>query len=298
MERVFIGISAWSEKTLVESGFYPREVKTPADRLKYYAQSFPIAEIDSSYHFFPTRRNLDLWLENTPPGFIFDVRAFSLFTQHPTPLGSLPASIRDRFRHLIESKGNVYPHHLPPEAIADLWQGFAGIVHNFDAADKLGAVLFQFPPWFHPNEENLDYIVQCRERLSPYQLAVEFRVGTWLSDVNRERTLQFLREHGLALVCVDEPQGFRSSVPPIAEVTAPLGFIRFHGRNSESWERKGLSVEDRFRYLYDEEKLKEWVPKIRRMAEKADRLHVIFKNKHGDFPIRNALQLGQMLGGQ
>src|SRR3990172_9381284 len=234
MGRILVGISAWSDRSLVESGFYPAGVKTPADRLRYYGQEFPVAEIDSSYHFFPTRRNLELWLENTP------------------------------------------------EAIR--------------AAGKLGAVLFQFPPWFHPSPENLDYIGQCRDRLASYRLAVEFRVGAWLDDGHREDTLRFLREHGLTLACVDEPQGFRSSVLPVAGVTAPLAFIRFHGRNGANWEKKGIPADERYSYLYDEKELEEWVPKIAQMAEKSAELHIIFKNKHGDYPARNARQLRLLLG--
>ena len=296
MGRILVGISAWSDRSLVESGFYPAGVKTPGDRLRYYGHEFPIAEIDSSYHFFPTRRNLELWLENTPQGFTFDVKAFSLFTLHPTPFGSLPRGIRDSLGHLAEHKGNLYPHHLPAEALDALWQGFARPLEAIRSAGKLGVVLFQFPPWFHPSPENLEYIGRCRDRLASYRLAVEFRVGAWLDDGHREDTLRFLREHGLTLVCVDEPQGFRSSVAPVAGVTAPLAFIRFHGRNGENWEKKGIPADERYSYLYDEKELEEWVPRIAAMAEKSAELHVIFKNKHGDYPVRNARQLRRMLG--
>lgn len=121
MGRILIGISSWADKGLVGSGFYPDEVKTPADRLRYYSQNFPVVEIDASYHYFPTRRNLELWLENTTTGFIFDIKAFSLFTGHPTPLASLPRALRDKFAQLSEHKGNLYLHHLPVAAIDDLW---------------------------------------------------------------------------------------------------------------------------------------------------------------------------------
>ena len=295
MGKILIGISAWSDSSLIESGFYPEEVKTPADRLRYYSRNFPVAEIDASYHYFPTKRNLDLWFENTPAGFVFDIKAFSLFTQHPMPFTSLPRGFRDKYGQLV-GQGNIYQHHLPLEAVDELWQGFAGIIQTIKSAGKLGAVLFQFPPWFHPRPENFDYIARCRERLAPFQLAVEFREGTCLSDANREHTLGLLRDHGLTMVCVDEPQGFKSSMPPLAEVTAPLGFIRFHGRNSENWERKGISADKRFNYLYNENELRDWVPGIRNMAEKAGELHIIFKNKHRDFPVTNALQLSRMLG--
>ena len=75
MSKIYIGTSSWADRSLVESGlFYPPDVKTAGERLRYYSGKFPIAEIDSSYHFFPTRQNLSLWLDNTPPDFIFDVR--------------------------------------------------------------------------------------------------------------------------------------------------------------------------------------------------------------------------------
>lgn len=295
MGKILIGVSSWSDKSLVESDYYPSEIKTAAERLQYYSRSFAVAEIDSSYHFFPTRQNLSLWLDNTPAGFTFDVKAFSLFTRHPTPFNSLPRGIRDKYGDQIKAKGNVYQHHLPEEAINELWDGFNRTVQVIASAGKLGVVLFQFPPWFHVHQDSFDYLARCRERLSAFEVAVEFRVAGWLNDDNKETTLQFLREHGLSLVCVDEPQGFKSSVPPVAEVTAATGFVRFHGRNSENWEQKGISTDEKYKYLYSESELQEWAPKIREMADKAANLHIIFKNKYADFPVRNAQQMGRIL---
>jgi uncharacterized protein YecE (DUF72 family) len=108
MGKILIGISSWADTELIHSNFYPPEVKTPESRLSYYASRFPIAEIDSSYHFFPTQRNLALWLENTPDGFKFNVKAFRLFTQHPTPFSSLPRTIREKYAGQIHAKGNIY----------------------------------------------------------------------------------------------------------------------------------------------------------------------------------------------
>jgi len=73
---------------------------------------------------------------------------------------------------------------------------------------------------------------------------------------DRERTIGFLRDNQLAFVCVDEPQGFKSSVPPVVEATSDIGVVRFHGRNAATWEQKGLAVQERFNYLYSDEELK------------------------------------------
>lgn len=296
MGHILIGISSWSDESLLKSGFYPEDITTPADRLRYYATNFTIAELDSSYHVLPFRRNIALWLENTPDGFLFDVKAFSLLTQHPTPVTSLPRTLRADLTGLLPGKDKLYIHHLPDEAADKIWQAFAEAILPLQVAGKLGVVVFQFPPWFHFRKENLDYVARCKEKLPQYQLAVEFRTAGWLNEENREQTLRFLREQGLTLVVVDEPQGLKSSVPPLAEVTAPIAILRFHGRNREDWERKGVRVDEKFKYLYSEEELREWVPKILGMADKAKEVHVIFKNKYQDFAVRNARQMKQMLG--
>jgi uncharacterized protein YecE (DUF72 family) len=297
MSKILIGISSWADHSLVESGlFYPPAVKTPSGKLSYYSERFPIAEIDSSYHYFPTKQNLTLWLENTPPGFVFDIRAFSLFTGHPTPPHSLPRSIREEHEELANHKGNLYLHHLPEDVADRLWGIFDSYARAIESAGKLGVILFQFHPWFHPNKENFDYLTACRERFPKYRLAVEFRTGDWLSVDNLEETLTFLRRHELALICVDEPQGMKTSVRPMAEVTSSMGMVRFHGRNVENWEKKDISAEERFRYLYSKDELRAWVPDIRRMAEQAEKVHIIFKNKSFDFPVRNAREFSELLG--
>jgi uncharacterized protein YecE (DUF72 family) len=127
-------------------------------------------------------------------------------------------------------------------------------------------------------------------------LAVEFRVGSWLDDERRQKTLDVLARNNMTMVCVDEPQGLKSSVPPIVEVTAPLAIVRFHGRNKENWEGNTSMPDGKFDYLYRTEELSEWVPKIKEMAGRAEVLQVIFKNKHSDNPVRNALEMKKLMG--
>jgi uncharacterized protein YecE (DUF72 family) len=128
------------------------------------------------------------------------------------------------------------------------------------------------------------------------RLAVEFRNRSWLEERNAAETLGFLADNDLTYVCVDEPQGFRSSVPPITAATAPaLAVVRFHGRNRESWEARGVSAAERFRYLYDDAELAEWVPRVGELAGKVEETHVLFNNCYSDYGVRNAADLGQQL---
>ena len=295
MPKILIGISSWADAELIASGFYPPQLKTPAERLRYYAANFPIAEVDSSYHFLPTGRNLAVWIESTPPGFLFEVKAFSLLTHHPTRLSSLPRDLRDKAAGALNKEGHLYLNNLPAEITGAIWERFANSIRPLALSGKLGPVTFQFPPWFHPGPDNREYIAHLQEKLPQYRLAIEFRAGSWLNDQHRSQTLEILREHGLALVCVDEPQGLKSSVPPLAELTSSFGIVRFHGRNRETWEQKNVRVSQKYNYLYSLEELKEWAPKIQQMAASAEQIYVIFKNKHGDFPTTNARQMMALL---
>jgi len=160
-------------------------------------------------------------------------------------------------------------------------------------------VLMQYPEWFTPKHANREELRALHERLPGYQVCVEFRNRTWLEPSDSDRTLKFLAEEGLPLVCVDMPQGFRSSMPPIAQVTAPeLAVVRFHGRDREAWQHKGPTATPRFRYLYKKRELAEWVPKIEHLAEGARNVHVLMNNCYEDHAIRGARDLAGLLSSE
>jgi uncharacterized protein YecE (DUF72 family) len=127
-------------------------------------------------------------------------------------------------------------------------------------------------------------------------VAVEFRNRLWLEERLRQRTLDLLRRNSLAFVCVDSPPGFDSSLPAVAEATSgDLAVVRFHGRNTDTWEAKVTQVSQRFRYLYDEEQLKGWLPGIRAISEQAQEVHLVFNNCYGNYATTNALETAAML---
>jgi uncharacterized protein YecE (DUF72 family) len=295
--EIRVGISAWTEPTLIKRGdFYPKGVSSAEGRLKFYASQFPITEVDSTYYFPPSEKNSELWIERTPPDFTFNIKAYSLLTNHPTKLDSLYKDLRDALPKELAEKRNVYREHLPGEAVDEVWQRFADALLPLHSAGKLGCVLFQFPQWFVISRASKEYLLECKRRMKDYRIAVEFRHRSWMEERNQEETLGFLEDNGLPYVCVDMPQGFDSSIPPMAAVTSPdLAVVRFHGRDPDIWEKKGQSAAERFRYDYADGELKEWAPRVEALAAEARETHVIMNNCYENYAVKNARQLASLL---
>ena len=298
MARILIGTCSWTDPTLLASGFYPRYASTAETRLRYYSQNFNLVEVDSTYYSMLAERTAKLWCQRTPDNFTFNVKAFALFTHHPTAIRSLPRDIQSALDNEIKQRSRVYYHDVPVEARKELWQRFTQALLPLDSAGKLGVVLFQFPRWFYPKQDSREHIIQCQENLPQCRVAIEFRNGAWLSETEKEHTLSLLRDNNLVYVSVDEPQGFRSSVPPLAEATSDVAVVRFHGRNKENWERSGISVAERFKYLYAKEELEEWLPRLSHLISKTKQLHVLFNNCYGDYGVRNARDIGDLMRSQ
>ena len=297
MGRILIGTASWTDRTLVKDGhFYPPEAKTAEARLRYYAEQFPIVEVDSTYYFPPSEKNSVLWIERTPKDFTFNVKAYSMLTNHPTRPHSLYKDLLEELPDELDDKKNLYRENLPNAAVDEVWQRFHDALMPLHSSGKLGAVLFQFPQWFVIGRKNKDYIVECAERLKEFRIAVEFRHKTWLEERNVDETLSFLSDHDLPYVSVDMPQGFDSSLPPIAAATADdIAMVRFHGRDRKAWAKKNVSASERFRYEYSEAELNEWVPKIKDVSGQARETHVLMNNCYRDFAVNNARQLGDLL---
>ncbi len=294
--NVRLGTASWTERTLLESGeFYPPAVKSPADRLRYYARHFPLVEVDATFYALPAERMAAAWVERVPADFVFGVKAFAAMTQHPFVPARLPPDLRGALGPTLAGRPRLYPREAPDEIVAEIWRRFTTALAPLHAAGLLGYVLLQFPKWFPRSRTSAAYLDLCRERL-PYPLAIEFREPSWLAGERAARTFDFLRQRGLAYVSVDEPQGTAASVPPIAEATSEdLAVVRFHGRNAAAWDRPGVGTVEKFGYRYSLEELDEWRPRIQALARRARAVHVLMNNCRGSYAVQNAKELATLL---
>jgi uncharacterized protein YecE (DUF72 family) len=295
---VLTGSCSWTDKTLVEQAdWYPKRTMSAEERLRYYASRFPLTEIDSTYYAPPAERQVALWAERTPEGFRFDVKAYSLLTGHPTRPKSLWRDLREGLDPEVAEKRNVYPSHLGAEAMDEAWRRFEAALRPMHEAGKLGAVLFQYPPWFGPRRDNRAEVQALRERLPDYRISVEFRSPRWTeSERDRERTLGMLEELELIFVCVDAPKV--SGLPRVLAVTNPeLFMVRFHGRSDSTWSDTSRSAAERFRYLYKKKELQELVAPIAEHAAEARETHLLMNNCYRDYSVRNAATLRDLLAG-
>ena len=146
MGEIKVSTAGWTDPTLIASGWYPPEARNPEQRLRFYAGQFPLVEVDATYYALPAEQTARAWAERTPEAFTFNIKAFSLFTQHPTPVKALPVDLREAAGKA--GKDRVYLKDVDPLVADQAWDRFLAALEPLRTAGKLGAILLQFPPWF------------------------------------------------------------------------------------------------------------------------------------------------------
>jgi uncharacterized protein YecE (DUF72 family) len=254
---VIIGTSGYSFEDWV-GPFYPPGTRRE-EMLERYAESFGAVELNSSYYGIPAPRTMERLAARTPPDFEFVVKAHQSMT---------------------------HEKQLPDEAT---FAQFRACLEPLVRAGKHRGVLLQFPWAVRPTQGTRKRLERLHTELSAQgPLFVEFRHESWLIDP----VFRFLDEHGMGYCSVDEPP-LPGLVPPVAWLTGSVGYVRFHGRNTRTW--WGRSGGDRYDYNYSPEELRDWVRKIRELAERASKVYVFFNNCHAGQAARNALLMRDLV---
>ena len=280
-----IGTCSWADEALSKH-FYPP--KLPAkERLAYYADYFDTVEVDSTYYRLPSESMVQGWADRTPDGFTMHVKAFGLMTRHPVKLEVLPEDLRDAMP--VDERGRV--DRPPRELRGEVFRRFLDALQPLRSSGKLGGILFQLPSYIVFKEHSFDYLEWAREQLGGDTMLVEFRHRSWLEEENVAETLSFLERIGAAYVTVDAPKSetAKNLVPTVPAVTSGLAYVRFHGRNLETWNKRGGSAAERFDYLYSDEELAEWVPTLQELAGQSQEAYAFFNNNSSSADPDNPL---------
>lgn len=263
---ITIGLTGWGDHPLLGTS---RKTK-----LEDYASHFPFVEMDTSFYAIPSEKNIRSWISKTPDTFQFIPKAYQAMTQH---------------KNWIEEFSSE----------ASLFKAFISRFEPMLEQNRVKAFLFQFPPYFGCNQENLAYLKNIRSWMKDIPIAIEFRDASWYSQRNKESTLYFLKEHQFIHTIVDQPQTPNNSVPltPVS-TNSHLTLLRLHGKNFHGWQ--GTNVKnwraERTLYEYSEEELQQFAKIAQQLENESEEVAVIFNNNSGGHAAKNAKELQNILG--
>ncbi len=289
--RILVGTASWSDPGFVERWYPP---KLPAaDRLPWYAQSFEMVEVNSSFYAVPERRMVERWVRATPDDFTFDVKLHRLLSRHATNVRSLPPALRRTSRP--NEKGSVK---LTAELEAALLEEVVRSTEPLREAGKFGVFLLQLSPAFAPHAHALEELDEVVSRLSSLGLVVELRNRNWTTPAQLGETLAYFQKEQVTLALVDAPPGEHFTIMPSAldAITNPrVAYLRLHGRDPKAYLR-GKTVAERFHYDYRDDEIAELAERTRKLAEGAESVHVVFNNNALDFAPHAAARMRAALG--
>ena len=258
MKPIFIGTSGYNYEDW-KSFFYPTEVNSK-DYLCYYSNFFNTVELNFTYYCFPNSYTFNSICAKVKDieGFVFSVKANSIFTHQ---------------RNYCLEDAKRFLESLKP----------------LSEYSRLGSILFQFPYSFSLTPSNIDYLSKIGESFEGYNICVEFRNNRWLDT----KVLSLLKGSNIGFCNVDEPH-FKGLLPATDICTSDTGYIRFHGRNEQFWWEHENAFQ-RYDYMYKQEELIEWVPRMQNITEKSKKVFVYFNNHYKGKAAKSALMFAELL---
>ena len=257
MGDYYFGVAGWSYPDW-NGIVYPEGRPSRFDPLSYLATYFDTIELNNTFYRIPESKIVENWVGRVShnPRFRFTAKIWQGFTHEKKELDEA------EFQQFLKS--------MDPLA----------------NSGRLGALLAQFPVSFKNEEANRDRLEWLAKRLHQYPLVIEFRNRSWLEPA----VLAWLEEKQIGFCNVDEPV-FKQMIKPSSLVTAPVAYVRFHGRNYQNWFMKGGNRDTRYDYLYSENELDQWIPRIEEMGKKSQDVYVIGNNHFRGQAPANILQL-------
>jgi uncharacterized protein YecE (DUF72 family) len=289
MGEIRIGTASWTDPGFVED-WYPKDLRAE-ERLGWYAEHFDLVEINSTFYALPALSSVKRWCEQTPEGFLFDVKLPKVLSRHSMQVKFLPSELRER----VETQKGVIKLTESTERLVA--KRLLQLFEPMREAGKLGVFLLQLSPAFRPKTHKLSDLDTLAELFSSHPLAVELRNRDWVTRERFQETVNFFKERRLTLVLVDAPESEHFTVMPGFDcATDPrLGYFRLHGRNAEGY-IKGRTVAERFDYDYSPEEVQEIAKRLRKVDKEVERLHVIANNNRSNYAPKLAEALRKEIG--
>lgn len=262
--HVLVGVAGWSYEDW-NGIVYPTKRPRGFHEAAFLARYLDTIEINTSF-YSPLRPDFaSHWLEliSPNPRFQFAAKLWQKFTHETGATAEDEKSVREGFDVLR-------------------------------TANRLGAVLLQFPFSFHRTPENLARLKELLDRFADYPLVVEVRHASW----SQPEFYEFLRERAVGICNIDQPV-IGKSIKPDKRATSAIGYFRLHGRRYDTWfsDDPELPRHERYNYLYGEQELLPWADRVGNVAEHTETTFVVANNHFQGKAVVNALQFICLLTG-
>jgi uncharacterized protein YecE (DUF72 family) len=263
--HIYVGPAGWSYEDwngIVYPEPKPKGFRPP----QFLARYFNAIELNTTFYRPPSPGFCYRWLKDVAerPDFLYTAKLWQRFTHERA-------------------------EHWGREDVTTFRQGIAPLAE----AGKLGALLMQFPWSFRYNEQSKDLLSELVDEFRDLPLVLEVRSAGWV----QEQALRFIESLRIGFCNIDQP-AFRGNIPLTAHAFGPVGYLRLHGRNAETWFAEDAGRDARYDYLYKPDELDQIQAALEQIAERVERMFVIANNHYRGQAVATGLELIHRLTGE
>jgi uncharacterized protein YecE (DUF72 family) len=263
-----VGPAGWSYPDW-EGAVYPSRMPPGLHPLRYLARYVECVEVNSTFYAVPSTAVVEGWVRALfgLPDFPVTVKLHRDFTH----------------RQRADSRAE-----LEREA-----QAFLEVLEPLRRAERLRALLVQFPHSFHYQPHSVRWLGTLHALFGVAPLVLEVRHNSWFEPP----ALAAVRGLGYSLAHIDLPSAW-DHPPAWHPPTGPIGYLRLHGRNRTAWFDSKAGRDAKYDYLYGERELVALSERARRIAAEHDETYVVTNNHFNGKAVANALELLALLRGR